>query len=75
VGGSQPAGLLVPPGDLVSLENAMLLLRNDAQQRENCGANAQSRFRSDYSISMMCQRYMESYLGLLGMKTGQSSLS
>jgi glycosyltransferase involved in cell wall biosynthesis len=73
VGGSPPAGVLVPAGNLDSLCNGMLSLRGDAQQRKTFGANAQIRFRSEYSVSRMCHRYLQTYRNLLNLPEEQSN--
>ncbi|MBC8162361.1 MAG: glycosyltransferase [Roseiflexaceae bacterium] len=50
-------GLIVPPGDVSALANALLTLVNDAQCRVAFGKAARARVRVDFSIETITRQY------------------
>ena len=65
-------GLLIEPGDVASLRNAMLELLADASLRAGLAARGQARVREHYSAESMARRYLSLYEDLLGGRARQS---
>jgi glycosyltransferase involved in cell wall biosynthesis len=58
-------GLLIPPGDVKALAQAIARLRRDAMLRRQLGQNAQHLQRDHYSLEVMTARYLAVYQELL----------
>lgn len=59
-------GLLVPPGDVDALCNAISRLIDDADLRESMAAAGRTRMREEFSIAAMTDRHIELYEKVLG---------
>ena len=54
-------GIIVPPKDVDSLVNAMLLLLSDEKIRLKMGKNAKKRFEDLFTIEKMTEKYIKLY--------------
>jgi L-malate glycosyltransferase len=61
-------GILVPPGDEDRLVEVLLRLARDADLRLHCSQQGREFSRSSFHIDVICRRYEELYLSLLGEK-------
>jgi glycosyltransferase involved in cell wall biosynthesis len=69
-------GILVRPRDAEGLAAALISLLGDPELRVRLGQNGQSLVRNEYSSSVMSQRYLRVYEGLLNEKAQvQKSIS
>lgn len=64
-------GLLIEPGDVTSLRNAMLELLADASLRAGLAARGQARVREHYSAEAMAKRYLSLYEDVLERRARQ----
>ncbi|MBI3575302.1 MAG: glycosyltransferase family 4 protein, partial [Gammaproteobacteria bacterium] len=58
VGGEESCGLLVPPGDVTALAQAMRRLADDAALRARLGDGARTRIERLYTWDMSAQRLL-----------------
>jgi len=58
-------GLLVPPGDIAALGEAMSLLLHDVPRRRQMGRAAAKRAEEQFCVEVMAKRYEELYENLL----------
>ena len=63
----ETTGLLIPPGDVKALAQAIARLRRDAKLRCQLGLNAQRLQRNHYSLEVMTARYLAVYQNLLSL--------
>jgi glycosyltransferase involved in cell wall biosynthesis len=61
IGESGENGMLVPPGDVPALTQAMRTLLNDAQLRRRLGEAARLRVLEEYTIERMTERTLAVY--------------
>ena len=54
-------GLVVPYGDVISLEKAILRLQFDPQLRQQLGQNGRSAYESTYNWSLMQEKLVQLY--------------
>lgn len=54
-------GLLVPPGDVPALSNALESVLSSARKREDLGAAALARAEAEFTVQVMADRYEELY--------------
>lgn len=62
----EQCGLIIPYNDSKSLQNAILLLKENLQLRENLGANGRSAYERSYGWHIMEGRLIASYEALSG---------
>ena len=62
-------GLLVTPGDIVSLADALLTLLTDAARRRVLGDSAAERARREFTVQVMADRYESLYRSSLSHRT------
>lgn len=62
IDGTQPCGLLVPPGDPGRMADSMESMLDDEQRRTEFSAVSRSRFLECYSVDAMIDRYQQLYL-------------
>jgi len=62
------SGLLVPPGDVDALAEAMIRLLRDPQEAGRLAQHGYQRVRKDFSSQTMAQRYIEVYQDVLGVR-------
>ena len=58
------AGVVIPPGDVSALREAIFTLLTDVSGRRQFGMIARAKVESDYSARRMARAYMEEYKGL-----------
>jgi glycosyltransferase involved in cell wall biosynthesis len=54
-------GLVVPPGDVTALREAVRVLAADAARRAAMGAAARRVFDAEYTAALMAERYLSVY--------------
>lgn len=59
-------GILVPPGDVSALRDAILSLLSDTSERERLAVEAYRTIRENYYIEAVASRYADLYRSLLG---------
>jgi glycosyltransferase involved in cell wall biosynthesis len=65
VDGEEPAGLIVAPGDISGLGEAMARLADDPIGRKKFGENGYKRYLKHHSLSTMCDQYADLYRRVL----------
>jgi glycosyltransferase involved in cell wall biosynthesis len=65
VDGERPAGLIVAPGDIPALSEAMTMLAADIMGRKRYSENGRERYLKYHSCSTMCDRYVDLYRRVL----------
>jgi len=68
-------GLVVPPGDPVSLAAAINLLLDDAAMAERFGAAARERARREFSHEVMGERVLRVYERVTGQRLLPAALA
>ena len=66
------AGVLVPPGDVAALADALGTLEADVAQRREIAQRAQRAVASRLSSGEMARRYLEIYRSMIGRNTDRS---
>lgn len=61
-------GLLVPPGDVAALSNAIDMVLSDAGERGRLGAAARATIMQRYSSDSVANRWLEAYELVIGMR-------
>ena len=56
-------GLLVPPGDVVALADALRIVMTDGERRRALGEAAALRARNEFTVRAMSERYERLYAG------------
>ena len=65
VDGEGPAGLIVAPGDIPALSEAMTMLAADSVGRKKFSENGRERYLKYHSLPTMCGRYVDLYRRVL----------